>query len=1451
MTPRKAVLLALIASAALIGSCTTKKTVNDPYPAVVSGLSPDNGAIGGGTNVVVYGSGFADGAIVQIGDAWASSVAVVSETEISCVTPRGLAEGPADVTVYSPGRKPGTLEDGFTYKHWWNSAWECRKAVVVTGSTAGALADYQVRISITYDSDMDPLFEDLRFCSYYGGAEIPVPCWMESCVPGSQAEFWVKVPYVPASPATLTVYAYYGNASAADASDFDAVFAKEYGESGLLGLWHLDECGGAWVSDAAGGSNHGLLRNFAPPFGWACEDGGAWAGRQDARFSEGGMLLLDGSDDFVDCGAGTSLHSPAAMTLEAWVRGDRPSASGPEQVIAGSWQSQNSGFSSASSWTAFRAGPAPVNALGGYHGAGFDGQYVYFIPHYSGGYHGQVLRYDSHANFSLPGSWTAFDPGSSWGSAPPWTTAANNMLSPSRREQASAVVNGKIYVFGGVDGTIVDLNLCEEYDPASDTWAPKTAMPTARTEAAAAAIDGLIYVIGGEDYDTNTPLNTVEIYNPSSNSWTTGANMPTARRTLSCAAVNGRIYAIGGDDAGTTCYDVVEEYNPATNTWATKSPMGVARGEHGCAVLNGRIYIVSGWDGAANLASVEVYNPADDTWTTAASIPNARRHPGCEVLEGRILAVGGYTSGTTGLVEEYDPVSNSWRQRSTMSTARRDFTINAVGSALYVTGGINVSLYDTVHVYKPERDWVGHDPDGYMGSVFDGRYLYLVPYYNGSAQHGCVLRFDTQGTFNDMNSWIAFDPGWYLDAALGLDLDGYRGGVFDGRYVYFVPLDNGSGQHGAVLRFDTEGSFRDTGSWTAFDPGNAGVGTDPDGYQGAVFDGRYVYFSPFHNGLSQHGEVLRYDTQSEFGDAASWRTFDPAPGGFQPWPARANMPTARDQHGSVVYKNRIYCIGGANTYTANEEYNPAMDQWASKTAMPTPRGYVGCAVFGDGAYVIGGNNGPSFLTTVERYNFLTNNWTTGLAALPLAKAALRCSTLNGLIYAMGGYDGGNYVNAVYTYNPLTNVWNLGTPMITARGFFAHAVVDGKIYVFGGIINNAGTLTAAAEVFTPGTGWASLPPMPGGARARCSCAALGRNIYVISGLWSSGGVANIVEIYNTANNTWETSPHAASRAAAIAETVNGQFYVIGGSGPVANNNSYPEYDPAGFTGGVFDGRYVYFAPHQNQGVYFGGVLRYDTSMPFESSESWDSFDAGSFGVGADPDGFYGALSDGRFVYFVPYYNGLNYSGEFLRFDTKGEFRNPSSWSAVDVSLLGIGTDPQGYIGGVSDGKYLYFAPYHNGTIYHAEVLRYDTTGSDASFKLDWSNASSSGGFSGAPCGISAVVNTEDGAFTASSNAPLTAGGWHHAAMTYDGLVLSLYVDGALAGSAPASGDVMPCTAPFTIGGFGNGNSALKGSVDEVRLYGRALPAGEILAHAQRRSFAQPAPAAGAAGSEEKR
>ena len=127
-------------------------------------------------------------------------------------------------------------------------------------------------------------------------------------------------------------------------------------------------------------------------------------------------------------------------------------------------------------------------------------------------------------------------------------------------------------------------------------------------------------------------------------------------------------------------------------------------------------------------------------------------------------------------------------------------------------------------------------------------------------------------SFSDLANWDAFDPG---EGGLGTDLKGYVGSVFDGRYMYMVPAYNSTvGSFGKVARYDTQAPFPDVSSWEAFDPGEAGLAAGLRGYNGGTFDGRHVYFVPNMVNGEMHGKVMRYDTNLPFADVGSWEAYD-------------------------------------------------------------------------------------------------------------------------------------------------------------------------------------------------------------------------------------------------------------------------------------------------------------------------------------------------------------------------------------------------------------------------------------------------------------------------------------------------------------------------------------------------------------------------------------------------
>jgi N-acetylneuraminic acid mutarotase len=187
---------------------------------------------------------------------------------------------------------------------------------------------------------------------------------------------------------------------------------------------------------------------------------------------------------------------------------------------------------------------------------------------------------------------------------------------PIKRGAALAAAAGnKIYVVGGAttrsgsNDTAIDptrpqtvLGVLEEYDPESNTWKERSAMPTSRNHAAIGVVNGKIYVIGGRVgaafIAPSTDVSVVEEYDPATDSWSAPlARMPTERSALAAGVYGGRILIAGGefqDPRMMATFRVVEAYNPATNTWATLPPLPVSR--HGLAggTIGNRFYVVGG-----------------------------------------------------------------------------------------------------------------------------------------------------------------------------------------------------------------------------------------------------------------------------------------------------------------------------------------------------------------------------------------------------------------------------------------------------------------------------------------------------------------------------------------------------------------------------------------------------------------------------------------------------------------------------------------------------------------------------------------------------------------------------------------------------------------------------------------------------------------------------------------
>jgi N-acetylneuraminic acid mutarotase len=264
-----------------------------------------------------------------------------------------------------------------------------------------------------------------------------------------------------------------------------------------------------------------------------------------------------------------------------------------------------------------------------------------------------------------------------------WTAQAN--IPVAVYGAATALVNNKIYIIGGYNGTTI-VKTVYEYDPVANTWASKANLPVVNMDMACEVVNNKIYVIGG--WSGSSAYNTVYEYDQLTNSWTTKANMPTSRTEMSSAVVNNKIYVFGGSTTSSVILNIVEVYDPAANSWTTKVNMPTARKMHSSAAVNNKIYVIGGYNGVF-LGLTEEYNPATDTWVTMANMTTARGDVAIGVINNKIYVVGGgIASGLKmSINEQYNPATNTWATKASMANVRSAPSGVVFNGCLYVIGG--------------------------------------------------------------------------------------------------------------------------------------------------------------------------------------------------------------------------------------------------------------------------------------------------------------------------------------------------------------------------------------------------------------------------------------------------------------------------------------------------------------------------------------------------------------------------------------------------------------------------------------------------------------------------------------------------------------------------------------------------------------------------------------------
>lgn len=266
--------------------------------------------------------------------------------------------------------------------------------------------------------------------------------------------------------------------------------------------------------------------------------------------------------------------------------------------------------------------------------------------------------------------------------------------------------------------------------------------------------------------------------------------------------------------------------------------------------------------------------------------------------------------------------------------------------------------------------------------------------------------------------------------------------------------------------------------------------------------------------------------------------------------------------------------------------------------MPIATSQHGFAECGEKFYAVAGQStAGAHLASTQEYDPASDTWA-AKADLPYAYQSGVLRTVNGKLYSIGGYssDADAWYDDVYEYDPALNTWTAKTDMPTPREDMGSAVIDGKIYVFGGLTTGA-TPTKVLEIYDPATDtWDSTKAdMPDFKQLGDFGAAYDGKVYAIGATNTMAGYPNLtptttVYQYNPATDAWSTvAPIPA--AVCYTEIIEHGSYLYVITGATTSTTDYSDaiyrYNPASDTW-TYIGKWRY-SMARTAGLSYGGKI----------------------------------------------------------------------------------------------------------------------------------------------------------------------------------------------------------------------------------------------------------------------
>lgn len=251
----------------------------------------------------------------------------------------------------------------------------------------------------------------------------------------------------------------------------------------------------------------------------------------------------------------------------------------------------------------------------------------------------------------------------------------------------------------------------------------------------------------------------------------------------------------------------------------------------------------------------------------------------------------------------------------------------------------------------------------------------------------------------------------------------------------------------------------------------------------------------------------------------------------------ASPPLARMAGSSGTHRGRWYLAAGSDSTDSGSAspsdslmiYTFATDSWTTGASMPARRDQTAGDMVDGKLHVLGGrtpsdswNSGPGS-TDHFVYDPETDSWGTA-APLPVAGRNMGAFEYGGFLYLLGG-GGDAPRDQLIRYNPIADQWVQLADIPEEVQLPDFGVVDGRLFLYGGIVPGGALTTNYAYHFVDDT-WRALPasqakPSPSGAFYDTNNLVDGGRIYSFGGRDASDGEGvDAVEAFVAADHAHE-------------------------------------------------------------------------------------------------------------------------------------------------------------------------------------------------------------------------------------------------------------------------------------------------------------------------------------------